>query len=672
MNNLNDEKKKAAKAVDLEAQMKRKLNRRRKEFQLCLHKVNLVSWISHGNFVNRKINDSGLMASALALLPKNKNHCYPKDQTDLDYFKQITTWFKSTISLRNKDMYCFFKPRPPIMMSLALQMKMKAAICRRDYVLIFAILLRAIGIQSRIVQSLVLAPIFPPKSDLLSLAKKPEEKSKGDASKSKNSSSKPRSKSSSCSKETKSSSSSKSRSSSSSKSKSSKRSSKPEESKKSPEKSSSRSSRSKSKKSEPPTIPQLDGGDDEASSSKPRRTLRIKALSGYQVDESYVDLGKDENSNPQKKKGNKQGEAESPLVTKMTPRLKISMDSPNRSSSPSDKLFKTQSSTASKNPIKKVVNLNKLTLFSPRKTRSMSRDISPTESEQPSTSKKDSPAVSRETHKKKVDTPQKDTLKLLSPRRLRSRSRSAEKPSSTTGNDVKSAALQKPNLKSLKKTEQGKRPSSAKEEVETKKVKFAPQTIGTKRSAVADSPEVVTKKPKVNDKKEVVEDEDSDSSAKYFKETPKKLTKKAKPSTSTSIIDRRVLSSDSEYEAPLSPSKKSKKIDIWVEVYSEKDARWIAIDVFRGIIDCVKEIIKTATHPLTYVFAWNNDNSLKDVSARYCQNLNTTVRKMRVDSKYLDSVLIQYVGKKTSRDVKEDDELNQLLYDKPMPKSIAE
>lgn len=103
-----------------------------------------------------------------------------------------------------------------------------------------------------------------------------------------------------------------------------------------------------------------------------------------------------------------------------------------------------------------------------------------------------------------------------------------------------------------------------------------------------------------------------------------------------------------------------------------QDQRWIAVDVFKEKVDCIKDIIKRATHPCVYVFAFNNDNSLKDVSARYCPNLCTTIRKMRVDSKYLSSIIQKYQGVKTSRDNQEDDELNSLLIEKPMPTSIAQ
>jgi xeroderma pigmentosum group C-complementing protein len=582
------------------------------------------------------------MATSLELLPKNKNHCYPKDKTDLDYFQQITNWFKSTINLRNKNMYTEFKTRPPIMTSLALQMKFKAAICRRDYVLIFATILRAIGVQCRVVQSLVVAPIAPAKSQLLSLSKKPQEKPKS------SSGSNSKSKSSSSSKSKRKSSSSKHSSSSKSKSKSSSSSHS-----KSPEKS-SRSSRSKSKKTSV-VIPQMDGGDDAVEGRKTRKTLKVKAPVGLKlVDESYVDIAKElpKKSNSTAVKTN----------TKIAPKIKFSLDSPNRNPpSPSEKLFKS-----SKDPAKRVREKETLKVFSPRKTRSMSRDDSP----QPSTSKsaqKSTAATKKST--KPVESEKKETLQVFSPRRLRSRSRSTEEPATSSTSSSKSAA-NKPNLKNLNKPKDLKRVSTSKDETEAKKVKFA---AGKKRPAEDDG-KVAKKKAK---KESFDEDSDSDSSAKYFKKPePKPLKEKSANLSTSAAIDRRVLSSDSDDAAPAqstsSPIKKSKGIDIWVEVYSEKDERWIAIDVMRNKVDCVKEIMKTATHPMTYVFAWNNDNSIKDVSARYCPTLNTTIRKMRVDRNYLESILLHFEGRKTVRDVKEDDELNKIQLAKPMPTSIAE
>lgn len=70
--------------------------------------------------------------------------------------------------------------------------------------------------------------------------------------------------------------------------------------------------------------------------------------------------------------------------------------------------------------------------------------------------------------------------------------------------------------------------------------------------------------------------------------------------------------------------------------------------------------------------AWNNDNTLKDVSPRYCPLWNTVSRTLRVDKKWLESAIRKYIGKKTSRDVTEDKELNKIHMDKPLPTAISE
>lgn len=279
---------------------------------------------------------------------------------------------------------------------------------------------------------------------------------------------------------------------------------------------------------------------------------------------------------------------------------------------------------------------------------------------------------------KLAESKPKDTLKVFSPRRLRSRSRSTEADSNKSTSD---------------KVTSRKRVPPIPEEIQIKKAKLTTSNRNLrKRGAPTEENLSLSKKPRKSDTKKQAKDEGddhSDESLKYFKNISsslKKSTSKSsaakkpkepKPSTSTAI-DRRILSSDDEgaVEAnmqSMSP-KKSKGIDVWVEVYSERDDKWLSIDIFRGRVDCVKEICQKATHPLLYVFAWNNNQSVKDVSARYVANLNTTVRKMRVERDYLNSIMKIFNVKnvRTTRDLKEDEELNKVQFDVPMPKSIAE
>lgn len=153
-----------------------------------MHKVSLLCWISHGNYINRKVNNNALMEMCLKSLP-SKN-AYPNGNTDTKYFLSFTKWFHQTFELMSKKMYCDLRRLPRRIDSLALQIKTKKIICKKDFVLIFAIMLRAIGIQCRLVMNLPVAPLRPPQKDLLVVSTKPKDEVKPNESKSKMNSSK--------------------------------------------------------------------------------------------------------------------------------------------------------------------------------------------------------------------------------------------------------------------------------------------------------------------------------------------------------------------------------------------------------------------------------------------------------------------------------------------------
>ncbi|XP_059615349.1 DNA repair protein complementing XP-C cells homolog [Phlebotomus argentipes] len=136
-------------------------------------------------------------------------------------------------------------------------------------------------------------------------------------------------------------------------------------------------------------------------------------------------------------------------------------------------------------------------------------------------------------------------------------------------------------------------------------------------------------------------------------------------------IDRRVLSSDSD-DWTKEKRQKENKMDIWVEVFSDKEKKWLPIDLFNGKVDKVEKLIQTATQPIAYVFAWHADKTVKDVSPRYCPQWNTVTRKFRIDREWLEETLQPFVGRKTRRDKEEDRELDKIHLDKPLPKTITE
>lgn len=79
-----------------------------------------------------------------------------------------------------------------------------------------------------------------------------------------------------------------------------------------------------------------------------------------------------------------------------------------------------------------------------------------------------------------------------------------------------------------------------------------------------------------------------------------------------------------------------------------------------------------ATSPISYVFGFDNEGHIKDVTPRYVQHWNNVSRMLRVEPKWLEKALKPFQAKKTAREKREDEELNKIHIDKPLPTTIAE
>lgn len=72
------------------------------------------------------------------------------------------------------------------------------------------------------------------------------------------------------------------------------------------------------------------------------------------------------------------------------------------------------------------------------------------------------------------------------------------------------------------------------------------------------------------------------------------------------------------------------------------------------------------------MLAWNNDQTIRDVTPRYCNNFHTTTRKQRAEQSWIDEALDQFLEQRNSRTIIEDIEFSKLHMDTPMPTSINE
>lgn len=156
---------KKKKGIDLMAAIKRRMNRIRKENQVYVHKVHLLCWIAHGNYLNNILNKENIMAMALSLLPTKD--CYPPARTNLKYLEQITRWYHKAMQYKpEKDEKHVNTDLEEVILE---KIGNKVATSANLLVYIFVAMLRALGMQCRIVLSLQIEPLRPPMSELCSL-----------------------------------------------------------------------------------------------------------------------------------------------------------------------------------------------------------------------------------------------------------------------------------------------------------------------------------------------------------------------------------------------------------------------------------------------------------------------------------------------------------------------
>ncbi|XP_052891948.1 DNA repair protein complementing XP-C cells homolog [Anopheles moucheti] len=135
------------------------------------------------------------------------------------------------------------------------------------------------------------------------------------------------------------------------------------------------------------------------------------------------------------------------------------------------------------------------------------------------------------------------------------------------------------------------------------------------------------------------------------------------------LLNNPVLSTDDE----CSSKSSNGKLNLWIEAFAEEEKRWVPLDVTRGLLDCVSEMVQLVSTPMLYVLAWNNDGTIKDVSARYCADYLTVAIKHRIMQQWMDNILFPYSGDRdTDRNIAEDNELSRILEERPLPRTISE
>ncbi|XP_076048553.1 DNA repair protein complementing XP-C cells homolog [Oratosquilla oratoria] len=147
-------------------------------------------------------------------------------------------------------------------------------------------------------------------------------------------------------------------------------------------------------------------------------------------------------------------------------------------------------------------------------------------------------------------------------------------------------------------------------------------------------------------------------------------TKKTKKSKSKSSMKQRKRSCD---DVNTENKKKKKEPFVqWAEVYVEEEERWVCVDITTGKIHCVAEIESRSPPPLAYVVAYSNEQFIKDVTRRYVSSWLSSEKKTRCDAKWWNRSICSFRGPRTRLDKEEDKEMDQVLKEQPLPRTISE
>ncbi|CAH2091978.1 unnamed protein product [Euphydryas editha] len=682
------------KKLDVEMMMKRKINRVKKEYQVYMHKVHVLCWLGHGNYVSRVLNDQAVLGAALSIVPSNE--CYPGERVDMKYLEQITTWYSEKMSIKQDKGENKFKPKaPPLKDILLNQMKSRVFTTKKYMVFAFVSMLRSLGLHCRVMFNFVVLPIKPPSSELCSLSTKTKEdihKNKKEVNIKKEAISPSKSK----------------------------------KIKKNKQDNIPQLDGNFDSSSEIENIMQVDGADDEsfvktrrqkiaaAKSSKtqhlsgeinvneesvspPKRVRRnvtpqtekgdiIQSSTSKQKDNiSKTSLDKNStiinatnNKNvkktttsrkslrlhhlePQETKEDKEEQKENSVNSRRTKSSKTSTNIPISIEQPVDvNNESTSTKKSNKTPIIVVKNENndsisskyfdsseiKVTTVGRKRSRTSEPKISKDKSEQVNIKKSRTRSANTVENKSKYFDKNNDKEPLTKSVRSRSNKQTDNILEDKKRISHRDLAMQKTSKNDVTKD----LINIIKERVKEEKAKSKKGIVKTiiKKESDDDSDDLPVQSP---------QKAESDEDFKPTKITPK-------PKLTVKKIDRRVVSTDDEL--PLN------KIDVWCEVFVEELEEWVPVDVIKGKVHCVNEIYNRATHPVRYIAGWDNNNYVKDLTRRYVPHWNTETRKQRVEPLWWDTAIKPWTGVKTARDREEDERLDRMQLEAPLPKSIAE
>ncbi|XP_032314618.1 DNA repair protein complementing XP-C cells isoform X2 [Camelus ferus] len=120
-----------------------------------------------------------------------------------------------------------------------------------------------------------------------------------------------------------------------------------------------------------------------------------------------------------------------------------------------------------------------------------------------------------------------------------------------------------------------------------------------------------------------------------------------------------------------SPREEAAGVDQWLEVFCEREDKWVCVDCVHGVVGQPLTCYQYASKPVTYVVGIDGDGWVRDVTQRYDPAWLTATRRCRVDAAWWAEALRPYRSPLAEREQKEDMEFQAKHLDQPLPTVIG-
>lgn len=155
----------------LQAEMNRAFNRVRRELQLLCHKASLLLWVAHGIYLNKAISNQNVIGMALSLVPPDL--CEVPNKPGRKYITKMLHWFATHFECAEgfPEETGMSKSRQ-LSAVLEQNFSRKYAKSTKEMTFMFVAMLRAVGIEARLVISFQPVALKPQSDELLSINSK--------------------------------------------------------------------------------------------------------------------------------------------------------------------------------------------------------------------------------------------------------------------------------------------------------------------------------------------------------------------------------------------------------------------------------------------------------------------------------------------------------------------